>query len=102
MSSQSDEFGDAVSDIVDTAKDKAGQAKDKAEQAFDTVSDKAHDVADQFKRSVSEMRGRGNDPFDDPAGFLRRQVRDRPWVVIGVTALLAFALGVSAGKKGNG
>ncbi|AMB59816.1 hypothetical protein [Microterricola viridarii] len=101
MSSPSDEFGNAVSDIVDTAKGKAEDVKAKAEKTVGSVSNAASDVADQVKKTVSDASGRGNDVIEDTAGFLRRQMRDRPWVVVGAAALLAFALGLSAGKKGN-
>lgn len=101
MSSPNDEFSNAVSDIVDTATDKAEKVKAKAADAADAVSNAAGDAANQVKKTLSDASSRGSDMLDDPTGFLRRQMRDRPWVVVGVTALLAFAVGVSAGKKGN-
>ncbi|RZU67038.1 hypothetical protein EV379_3413 [Microterricola gilva] len=115
MSSPSDEFTDKAAHLADTASDKAkdfaDKASDKISDVVDDASDKAEKVADavssatgdavkQVKKTFADARG--NEVFDDPAGFLRRQLRDRPGVVVAVAAVLAFAIGVSAGKNSAG
>ncbi|SDR82399.1 YtxH domain-containing protein [Microterricola viridarii] len=125
MSSPSDDFSNALSDAVgkasdkaedavDAAKDKAGDLADSAKRKADDLADsakrKADDLADSAKRKADDVYDQvrktvggagGNDVIDDTAGFLRRQMRDRPWVVVGAAALVAFALGVSVAGKGK-
>lgn len=115
MSSPSDEFTDKAAHLADKASDKAKEFTDKASDKLSDVVDDAADKAEKVADAVSSATGDAvkqvkktfadagsSEVFDDPAGFVRRQLRDRPGVVVAVVALLAFAIGVSAGKKSNG
>ncbi len=110
MSSPGNEFTDkaeAISHKAESVADKASDklsdiredASHKAEKVADAVSSATDDAVKQVKKTFSDVGSRSNEVFDDPAGFLRRQLRDRPGVVVAVAALLAFSLGVSAGKN---
>lgn len=126
MSSPSDDFNNALSDAVGKATDKAEDAMDAAKSKADDLADaakrKADDLADAAKRKTDDLAdsakrkaddvygqvkktvsggGGSSDMFDETAGFLRRQMRDRPWAVVGVAALVAFAMGVSVAGKGK-
>jgi len=113
MSSPGNEFTDkaeAVSHKADAVADKASDklsdivddAAHKAEKVADAVSSATDDAVKQVKKTISDVGARGTEVLDDTAGFFRRQLRDRPGIVVAVAALLAFAIGVSAGKNTSG
>lgn len=94
MSSPSDQVADAVTGIVDDARAKAAHAAE-------NITAMASDVTEQIRVGAAEASSQAHDALDDPRGFVRRQLRDNPAVVVAVAAIASFILGAVLARKSN-
>lgn len=96
MSSTDDSKLDGVADTA------AGILRDTAEKATsiaDDVSSAIGDVTSRVADSASEARSQAQHSLDESAGFVHRQLRERPGAVLVCVAVVAFVLGVAMGRK---
>ncbi|GAA3877789.1 hypothetical protein GCM10022381_20320 [Leifsonia kafniensis] len=99
MSSSDDSKLDAVADAAsgilrDTAK--------KATSIADDVSTAIGDATSRVAESASEARSQAQHSVDESVGFIHRQLRERPGIVLAGVAVVAFMLGAAMGRKPKG
>jgi hypothetical protein len=81
------------------AADIAHDTTEKLKGAAGDVASSVADAASRVAQSAPEIGARVQDSVDESMGFVRRQLRERPVVVLAVAALAALVFGYTMGRK---
>ncbi|MGO4104662.1 hypothetical protein AB4Y63_11965 [Leifsonia sp. YAF41] len=77
----------------------AHETAEKLKGMAGNVAEAVGDVASRTGESAPDVGSLVQGSLDESAGFLRRQLRERPAVVVAATALAAFVVGLALGRK---
>lgn len=81
------------------AADIAHDTTEKLKGAAGDVAATVVDVASHVAQSAPEIGSHVQDSVDESVGFLRRQLRELPVVVLATAALIALLFGFTMGRK---